>query len=955
MAKSPRKATKYSRKKSVAKAGSQYPKQASKNPRPVGGKNASKYFNYNNNNNPGFKNRRFSIAESSSLSGSFSGSDDDATSSNIAGYHTSGGKRFDKYAPISVDGDSDSSLTAVSEEDEIEASRRGSLFEDFSPKRKSKTSNPRYAKKRAPKKTFNWKSLFERSSNDMDFDEDNEDDNSDSNGSDDNDDDDDDDDDSDNNAKDHLKGLYAILNHQVSDSESGSQSGDNDDEDEEEEYGYSSSDDSEVDFVRLQAEHKKKSMKAVRAMNTQSPSSEKITKKEKRKSVSEGVDKKSMKKRNSIAKSKSKFGRRKSEVALPEDINFTFDFDDFNDNETGDKKVLLNDDPFDHLEFPRLDVDKEKSDAFEEEEDIGEEVTTPDKDKKYTALEGGDIGDLQFDFDFESQLLPVPKFKEGELNSDDDYEIDDNALVATLQDDDEDDLLNEGSVNHTRNNSIGSIEDEKDSAFLKEEEAYLVNEFESNGFDEDGQIELGDVENRNLLTNGLNHFQDDDNDQVLQYASSDDMDDNENDMEDDDYIDFVNFEVPFFESSENDDSPTKLKKENPQVASQPIVRNGRTKGTHQLQGHRKHKKERKSSGLDVTASDDEDDSYLWNYFFSSDNESNANESAIESGSEGLLHAYDSDDEMILSGDESRSKLMGKTTASGLTAEKQSSPTGDLNKTDSGNQYPTGLDEFLEYEYDSGDSTDEDLNLPKSTSKSKLGSKVAKEVLSSKTSDHRPPVLGTWAAVSNKPFGIIDGLSTRSLITKPFDPKQRPRTTFPIISTHSDADDAMGLDELLNVSELDDADENDIRIWRDFSNHKRQVPLGAFRNKSILQNNALAHYSSLYAQHVSSSGQRRRSSNSASTANLNGAKKPLSKPESTTLQGNGVNKSGRRKSSVVGPLSHPSKSNRRRASIVEAISEGLRPTKSGLFSEAALADVEETFGDDVELMSLIRGI
>ncbi|ODV78661.1 uncharacterized protein CANTADRAFT_40740, partial [Suhomyces tanzawaensis NRRL Y-17324] len=239
----------------------------------------------------------------------------------------------------------------------------------------------------------------------------------------------------------------------------------------------------------------------------------------------------------------------------------------------------------------------------------------------------------------------------------------------------------------------------------------------------------------------------------------------------------------------------------------------------------------------------------------------------------------------------------------------------------------------ENDYDSGESTDVDLSLPKSSNKSKLGSKMAKEVLSSKTADYRPPVLGTWVAIDSKPFGIIDGLSTRTLNSKQLEPRSKPKK-LPGVSvanagTGTTSDLALGLDELLNISELDDDDENDVRIWRDFNNQKNLVPLGAFRNKSVLQN------SIIHAENVTSHY------NHTSKSNNDFNKRRRN--SSTSSYGSGTIKK------------ENSKLKRRKASIVEAVSEGFRPTKSGLFSEHALADVEEVLGDDNELMALIKGL
>lgn len=476
--------------------------------------------------------------------------------------------------------------------------------------------------------------------------------------------------------------------------------------------GLASSDD-EVDFVALQKERKSKGVKGVRA---KAPRAAK-------------------KRQGSV--SKPRFGRRKSQAALPEDIDFTFDFD----------------------QEQAIESDK----LLEKEEDIGEEVKVP-------------LPDATNKLNFE---LQVPKINEEELNSDEDYEIDDNELLATLQADQDVDEFDDATLTlHTRSGLIGLLGDDDEAQFLKEEEKFLVNEFENNGFDDDYS--------RDILSN-VNHLNGES--RVVQYASSSSSSD-----EEDEYVDFMDFSVPFIESQTQ-------------------------------------KKE----------SDDEDDSYLWNYFFSSDNDSESEHRDVV------------------------------------------------------------FEENEDQGYDSGDSTDVDESLP--FSKLKVGSKVAKEVLSSKTADYRPPVLGTWIAIDSKPFSIIDGLSTRTLQAN----IKNDRVRKSIVPD----DNAMGLDELLNVSELENDDENDLRIWRDFNN-KKQVPLGAFRNKAILQN-----------------------LHDSVPMNYNyTAKERVGKAYSK------VKKERRKK---------------RRQSIAEAKQEGFRPTKLGVFSENTLADVEEVFGDDNDLMALIKGL
>lgn len=187
------------------------------------------------------------------------------------------------------------------------------------------------------------------------------------------------------------------------------------------------------------------------------------------------------------------------------------------------------------------------------------------------------------------------------------------------------------------------------------------------------------------------------------------------------------------------------------------------------------------------------------------------------------------------------------------------------------------------------------------------------------------------AIESKPFGIIDGLSTRTLKSGQ-NSQKNPRTKgWKSISLgkNEHEDSAIELEELLNISELDNDDENDIRIWRDFNNRKKKVPLGAFRNKSHLHQPHAVHEPIVNFRMKNEFGTGRR------------------KKERRASQ-NDDTRHGLPDSSV-------SKAKRRRASAMEAASEGYRPTKSGLFSANVLTDAEEVMGEDRDFMALIKGL
>ncbi|ANB11523.1 Ifh1p [Sugiyamaella lignohabitans] len=127
-----------------------------------------------------------------------------------------------------------------------------------------------------------------------------------------------------------------------------------------------------------------------------------------------------------------------------------------------------------------------------------------------------------------------------------------------------------------------------------------------------------------------------------------------------------------------------------------------------------------SNGRNTSPSDD-DDSYLWSYFFTSDE---------ESGEDGSM-------------------ISNIIPSSGNTSGTMSA-NGGANRTDPG--------------YYSEDETDDDLTIPPPSLR-KPGTR-ATEILSSSAVASRPPVLGSWDLNSERPFGIIDGLTTRTLSPPP---------------------------------------------------------------------------------------------------------------------------------------------------------------------------------------------
>lgn len=745
------------------------------------------------------------------------------------------------------DSDSESSLTAMSEKDEQSALRKGSVFFQNTKLPKRAKAPSKAAKKRAPKKgpKASYAQVFE-SDKDDDLSGDGEDDDNSSVG---------------------LNGFYSMMGRGRSNSDLESSSNSEEDDDDDENSSASSSDDSEVDFVQLQAEKRAsakshKSLKALKALQKQHNAKDK-------------------------KRRKSDY-RRQSELPLPDNINFKFDFED-------DAVESAIEDDSDQ-ENP-LNVVKP---VQPEEEDVGEEVIDDHGDKQSYNL----------NFQFDEPIIDVPKIKEDELQSEDDYEFDDNDLLATLQADNDIEEFITGNPqtvdsHRSRQTLVSSLnEDETMDPFLEEEEKYLVNEFEMNGFDDEN--ELRNEAGKSDFAKGIGYqpFQG----KVTEYENagengkSDTLDgyveDDEDDEDDEDEVDFMDlmeFDAPLFEddSKESESSLSDLKYDAESMEG-PVSKSVSPEKRKKKSSHKKRKKPR--GPLD---SEEEDDSYLWNYFLSSDSESETELNA---------EPVDVEEQLILE--------------EIFRQEKQAREGND--------EREFSLEPASDQGYDSGESTDVDTSLPTS-GKNQTGSKMAKEVLSSKTADYRPPVLGTWVAIESKPFGIIDGLSTRTLKSNQ-NTQKNPRTKgWKSISLgkNDHEDSAIELEELLNISELDNDDENDIRIWRDFNNRKKKVPLGAFRNKS--------HLLEPHGDHVPIVNYRLKNDFGA------GRRKKERKVSHDNETGHNL------------PDSSVSKAKRRRASAMEATSEGFRPTKSGLFSANALTDAEEVMGDDRDFMALIKGL
>lgn len=620
-------------------------------------------------------------------------------------------------------------------------------------------------KKTIPRKTIDWSKYNVSSDDDDDEDEQDEDEGE----EDDNNNSDEDNSrsmNSDNEESEHynLDGLYSLIDKSNKSVDSDASSSVDDEEksnagyssSESDDIMYSSSSDEDVDFVKLQIARARKGLKSKPkndiAIASDSESEAESHSESGVDGESEVADVSTELKPKPRRKSSIKYGRRRSDAVLPE---LKFEFDNPEQDEVSSVE-----------EFHAAPVDQQ------EEEDLGEDL--------------GEEVDVDFSsnipldtFDFEHQLMDVPRIGEEELNSDAEYEFNEDELIATLAENDDDDgLLDTPTTNTTpkevsRHNSISSSnvedfddDDDDNDPFLKEEEKFLVKEFEDNGFDE----EEGDGDDFDLFETEFNT-----NEPIVKYES------NHSSTSDDELIN-LDFNT----------NPSKKKNHH--------------------------------------SEDFDDNTYLFNYFFSSDNESSSDEIDINmADADELFREGIADDNTTTA---TPNQNPNQTPSNKSPAEASEDSNYDLHKTLFDND---GFDG-----YESGESTEEELDLPQPNKKIQSFTKPS-EVISN-GADPRPPVIGTWVTSNYKPFKVIDGSSVLSLVS----PQNNPRKGVIVQSPHiaSSEDLAIGLDELLNVELIDDGniDENDIKIWREFNNdNKKKIPLGAFRNKSVLYNNSNSHH------------------------------------------------------------------------------------------------------------------
>lgn len=194
-----------------------------------------------------------------------------------------------------------------------------------------------------------------------------------------------------------------------------------------------------------------------------------------------------------------------------------------------------------------------------------------------------------------------------------------------------------------------------------------------------------------------------------------------------------------------------------------------------------------------------DDSYLWQYFFSSDDENSptkannpinydskpktrraskaqkhrnnlAHEDSFQLGDNNEEHTGSTDEDIPLLGRgplpaDQIAKKHGYANSSAYDSfmgaddpgADSSALMGGLDGVDA-----SGLDGLQNPYAPSGDSTDEDDGVPPERKRKKARGTKAIEVLGSNSFSARPPVLGSWRIKGDKNVGIIDGLTTRTL-------------------------------------------------------------------------------------------------------------------------------------------------------------------------------------------------
>lgn len=425
--------------------------------------------------------------------------------------------------------------------------------------------------------------------------------------------------------------------------------------------------------------------------------------------------------------------------------------------------------------------------------------------------------------------IDVPKFNEKEINSDADYEFDNNDLIQTLlkdndelelqnldnSDDDFDYLIaNQHQINHNTisksNNkdlSLDSIGSTENDYLMKEETQAMLDDYEK------------DDKFHNQFKNRRSSMYYQQSYNTL----------NENDLDDLDLDLLNNFEqfLPKQQafrrrssilnqsllSSSDDDSDMDIDglKQNKKLLKKKLKKIRRL--TNSMINSANNTNHNIGNGVDDNGSINN----------SADNVSTVNTTTKS-------NAYAKDIRKMLGISNSDTNFTSKFSSNAIVDSDDDSKLLEYIFEDSESE---NIPQIMDHNLD-GDETDEDTNLPKKSGKI-LGSKHAKEILSSSQNQFRAPKLGTF--ITKKPYSIIDGFTTRFL--HPLDSNQSfmqraaSLNKNDMIANSNSNNSHIALDELLNISEFDEdnsTNEQKEGIDEFFTGDKR-ISLTAFRNKT----------------------------------------------------------------------------------------------------------------------------
>lgn len=546
----------------------------------------------------------------------------------------------------------------------------------------------------------------------------------------------------------------------------------------------SSSDDENVDFVQLTKQRRLKAMKAVKGLKKQiaqtssiSPSTSPIAYEEEPELDDDLVD-------AVIAREERKMTGgdfEKSSDATPnynkadiadysddlndelENINFDFSFE-AEDKETKESKKTKKEN------LPSL-VDKLK------DEDIGEVVEGTSSASTDTKVNRTTEPKIEID---------VPKFNDQEVNSDDDYEFDNNDLIQTLlkdnddlelqnldnSDDDFDYLIaNQHKVDHNAVNNLSqkdvtmdSIDNTDDAYLMKEETQAMLDDFERNP---SKNHPLKNRRSSMYFQQGYNH---------------------ENDLDDLD-LDLLNNFEQF-------------------LPKQQAMR-------------------RRSSILNQTLLSSDDEVPNHNSFKSVKKLSKRK--SKDQAKHGNSNIHTKDIRKMLGISNSTSNFTLNFSSNAIADSDDDTKLLEYIFEDSESETRSTVDQT----YVDGNETDEDNTIPKKSTKA-IGSKHAKEILSSSNDQFRAPKLGTF--ITKKPFCVVDGFTTRFLHPLAGNRQSMLQKAAAINKPDNNtSSNNLALDELINISEFDEDmsnnEDHDSHMGEFFDESKR-IPLTAFRNKTL---------------------------------------------------------------------------------------------------------------------------